>query len=141
MTSESGNAARKAVYSSSGGDSAIVGGSVVHAAGALIAASCQPEILHLSLRRYEAAILSEPPSTALGIGRGRRRIGDSPVLQPEAGMSLQLFAAALLGFGAVTPALGRDDSQVPLPNYADFCPDYALYSTYPQFVPAHMSLL
>ncbi|KAM0516108.1 hypothetical protein ACHAPE_005731 [Trichoderma viride] len=46
-------------------------------------------------------------------------------------MSLQLFAAALLGFGAVTPVLGRDDSQVPLPNYADFCPDYALYSTYP----------
>lgn len=54
-------------------------------------------------------------------------------------MSLQLFAAALLGLGAVTPALGRDDSQIPLPNLADFCPDYALYATYPQFVPAHMS--
>lgn len=49
-------------------------------------------------------------------------------------MSLQRFATALLGIGAVTPALGRDGSQVPLPNYADFCPDYALYSTYPQFV-------
>lgn len=56
-------------------------------------------------------------------------------------MSLQLFAAALLGLGAVTPVLGRDDSQVPLPNYADICPDYALYSTYPQFVPAHVTLL
>jgi hypothetical protein len=88
--------------------------------------------------RYEVAILSELPSTALEIERGRRRIGDSPAVQPEASMSLRLFAAALLGFGAVTPVLGRDDSQVPLPNYADFCPDYALYSTYPQFVPTHV---
>lgn len=54
-------------------------------------------------------------------------------------MSLQLFAAALLGFGTVTPVLGRGDSQIPLPNYADICPDYALYSTYPQFVLAHVS--
>ncbi|KAH6607942.1 hypothetical protein Trco_004255 [Trichoderma cornu-damae] len=46
-------------------------------------------------------------------------------------MPLQLLAATLLGIGAVTPVLGRGDSQVPLPNYANACPDYALYATYP----------
>ncbi|KAL7785217.1 DUF1237 domain-containing protein [Trichoderma ceciliae] len=46
-------------------------------------------------------------------------------------MPLQLLAAALLGICAVTPVHGRGDSQVPLPNYADACPDYALYATYP----------
>lgn len=90
---------------------------------------------------YEAAVLLDPPSITLGIGGGRHRIGDSPNVHQKASMSLQLFAAALLGIGAVTPALGRDGSQVPLPNYADFCPDYALYSTYPQFVPAQMPSL
>lgn len=51
-------------------------------------------------------------------------------------MPLQLLAAALLGVGAVTPVHAqRGDWQAPLPNYYDdICPDYALYSTYPQFV-------
>ncbi|KAK0755735.1 hypothetical protein N5P37_011698 [Trichoderma harzianum] len=49
-------------------------------------------------------------------------------------MSLSLLAAALLGIGAVTPVFGRGDSQIPF-NYADACPDYALYASYPHSGP------
>ncbi|KAL7933557.1 hypothetical protein V8C35DRAFT_304752 [Trichoderma chlorosporum] len=45
-------------------------------------------------------------------------------------MPLPLLATALLGIGAVTPVYGRGDSQIPF-NYADACPDYALYASYP----------